>query len=116
MRSEWVGEASMGGVTGHNIESNGNVGDHVNVMGSPILDCLGNVSTCGNLANSPGLRPSLPLAVEHVGVAIGVWNRAVESESRKKSKSRKKPDKVGKVGFDFLSDFWQKSTSLMEMS
>ena len=33
---------------------------------------------------------------------------AVESESLKKSKSRKKSDKVGKVGFDFLSDFWQK--------
>ena len=48
--------------------------------------------------------------------------RAVESESLKvwKSlkvgKSRKKSDKVGKVGFDFLLYFWQKSTSLMEMS
>ena len=35
------------------------------------------------------------------------WTKAVESESLKKSKSRKKSDKVGKVGFDF----WQKSTS-----
>ena len=38
----------------------------------------------------------------------GVIFRAVESESLKKSKSRKKSDKVGKVGFDFLLDFWQK--------
>ena len=38
----------------------------------------------------------------------GVKNRAVEPESLKKSESRKKLDKVGKVGFDFLSDFWQK--------
>ena len=28
--------------------------------------------------------------------------------SLKKSKSWKKSDKVGKVGFDFLLDFWQK--------
>ena len=43
-------------------------------------------------------------------------DKSDESKSLKKSKSRKKSDKVGKVGFDFLSDFWQKSTSLMEMS
>ena len=36
------------------------------------------------------------------------WTKAVESESLKKSKSRKKLDKVGKVGFDFLLVFWQK--------
>ena len=50
-------------------------------------------------------------------------NRAVESDksdeskSLKKSKRQKKSDKVKQVGFDFLSDFWQKkSTTLMEMS
>ena len=35
-------------------------------------------------------------------------DKSDESKSLKKSKSRKKSDKVGKVGFDFLSDFWQK--------
>ena len=38
-----------------------------------------------------------------------VHTRAVESESLKKSKSRKKSNKVGKVGFDFLLDFWQQN-------
>ena len=33
-------------------------------------------------------------------------------ESLKKSKSLKKSDKAGKVRFDLLLDFWQKSTSL----
>ena len=31
-----------------------------------------------------------------------------KSKSREKSKSRKKSDKIGKIGFDFLIDFWQK--------
>ena len=35
-------------------------------------------------------------------------DKSDESKSLKKSKSRKKSDKVRKVGFDFLSDFWQK--------
>ena len=35
-------------------------------------------------------------------------DKSDESKSLKKSKSWKKSDKVGKVGFDFSSDFWQK--------
>jgi len=34
--------------------------------------------------------------------------RAVESESLEKSKNRKKSDKIGKIGSDFLSDFLAK--------
>ena len=38
----------------------------------------------------------------------GVKIRAVESESREQSKIRKKSDKIGKIGSDFLSDFLAK--------
>merc|ERR1719500_1271880 len=68
----------VGGVAGHDVGggngSDGSVGDHSDVVGPPILDCLGNMGSCGNLANSPGLglSLSLPLAVVGVGVAIGV--------------------------------------------
>merc|ERR550534_811262 len=68
----------VGGVAGHDVGggdgSDGSVGDHSDVVGPPILDCLGNVGSCGNLANSPGLglSLSLPLAVVGIGVAIGV--------------------------------------------
>ena len=37
----------------------------------------------------------------------GVKIRAVESESREKSKNRKKSDKIGKIGIDFLLDFFR---------
>ena len=36
---------------------------------------------------------------------MSVSIRALESESREKSKTRKKSDKIGKIGFDFLLDF-----------
>merc|ERR1712212_668174 len=68
----------VGGVAGHDVGggngSDGSVGDHSDVVRPPILDCLGNMGSCGNLAKSPGLRLSLslPLAVVGVGVAIGV--------------------------------------------
>ena len=38
----------------------------------------------------------------------GNLTRAMESESRKKSKNRKKSDKIGKIRSDFLSDFLAK--------
>merc|ERR550517_2187075 len=62
--------ADVGGGNG----SDGSVGDHSDVVGPPILDGLGNMGSCGNLTNSPGLglSLSLPLAVVGVGVAIGV--------------------------------------------
>merc|ERR1712212_368376 len=72
-----VGEG-VGGVSGHNVGGgnggNGSVGDHSDVVRPPILDCLGNMGSCGNLTNSPGLGLSLglPLAVVGIGVAIGV--------------------------------------------
>merc|ERR1719341_1263877 len=68
----------VGGVAGHDVGggngSDDSVGDHSDVVGSPILDCLGNMGSCGNLTNSPGLglSLSLPLAVVGIGVAIGV--------------------------------------------
>ena len=37
-----------------------------------------------------------------------ILTRAVESESREKSKNRKKLNKIGKIGSDFLSDFLAK--------
>merc|ERR1719234_810056 len=70
----------VGGVAGHGNGSDGGVGDHSDVVRSSILDCLGNVSSCCNLTNSPGLGLglSLPLAIGvggvGVGVAIGVWH------------------------------------------
>merc|ERR1740123_2049340 len=73
----------VGGVAGHEVGggdgSDGGVGDHSDVVRSSILDCLGNVCSCGNLTNSPGLglSLSLPLAIGSVvgiGVAIGVWH------------------------------------------
>merc|ERR1712001_498873 len=68
----------VGRVSGHDVGgsngSDGSVGDHANIVRSSILDCLGNVRSCGNLTNSPGLRLTLsfPLAVVSIGVAIGV--------------------------------------------
>merc|ERR1712212_649027 len=69
----------VGRVSGHDVGgsdgSDSSVGDHANIVRSTILDCLGNVGSCGNLANGPGLRLSLslPLAVVSIGVAsIGV--------------------------------------------
>merc|ERR1719177_3391 len=68
----------VGRVAGHDVGggngSDGSVGDHSDVVGPPILDGLGNMGSCGNLTNSPGLglSLSLPLAVVGVGVAIGV--------------------------------------------
>ena len=55
-----VGVASVGNVGGSD-GSDGGVGDHADVVGPSILDCLGNVGSCGNLANSPGLGLSLGL-------------------------------------------------------
>merc|ERR1712088_1032718 len=71
-----VGVASVGNVGGSD-GSDGSVGDHADVVGPSILDRLGDVSSCGNLANSPGLglSLSLPLAVVGVGVAVGVGVR-----------------------------------------
>merc|ERR1712088_1146142 len=68
-----VGVASIGDVGGSN-GSDGGVGDHADIVGPSILDRLGDVGSCGNLANSPGLGLSLrlPLAVVGVGVAVGV--------------------------------------------
>ena len=37
-----------------------------------------------------------------------IYIRAVELESREKSKNWKKSDKIGKIGSDFLSDFLAK--------
>merc|ERR1719239_1127835 len=68
----------VGRVARHDVGSgnggDGSVGDHSDVVGPPILDGLGNMGSCGNLTNSPGLglSLSLPLAVVGVGVAIGV--------------------------------------------
>merc|ERR1719234_833713 len=70
----------VGGVAGHDSVgggdgSDGGVGDHSDVVRSSILDCLGNVRSCGNLTNSPrlGLSLSLPLAIEGIWVArVGV--------------------------------------------
>merc|ERR1719234_1684870 len=69
----------VGGVAGNNVVGGGNgsdggVGDHSDVVGSSILDCLGNERSCGNLTNSPGLglSLSLPLAVGVGGVGVGV--------------------------------------------
>ena len=41
---------------------------------------------------------------------MNVWVliRVVESKSWEKSKNRKKSDKIGKIGFDFLLDFLAK--------
>merc|ERR1740123_1885634 len=78
-----VGVGVVGGVAGHEVGggdgSDGGVGDHSNVVRSSILDCLGNMCSCRNLTNSPGLglSLSLPLAIGSVvgiGVAIGVWH------------------------------------------
>ena len=38
----------------------------------------------------------------------GIYIRAVELESREKSKNWKKLDKIGKIGSDFLSDLLAK--------
>ena len=46
-----VGRVDMGGSN----RSDGGVGDHSDVVGASVLDRLGNVGSCGNLANSPGL-------------------------------------------------------------
>merc|ERR1719234_116793 len=70
----------VGGVAGHDSVgggdgSDGGVGDHSDVVRSSILDCLGNVRSCGNLTNSPRLGLSLPLSVDGVGggrVGVGV--------------------------------------------
>merc|ERR1719234_725626 len=65
----------VGGVAGHGDGSDGGIGDHPDVVRSSILDCLGNVSSCRNLTNSPGLGLglSLPLAIEGIGVArVGI--------------------------------------------
>merc|ERR1719234_2848138 len=69
----------VGGVAGHDSVgggdgSDGGVGDHSDVVRPSILDCLGNVRSCGNLTNSPGLGVSLslPLAVSVGGVGVGV--------------------------------------------
>merc|ERR1740123_112029 len=68
----------VGGVAGHEVGggdgSDGGVGDHSDVVRSSILDCLGNVCSCGNLTNSPrlGLSLGLPLAVGVGGVGVGV--------------------------------------------
>ena len=43
----------VGGISGN--RGDGSVGDHADVVGPPVLDRLGNVGSCGNLANSPGL-------------------------------------------------------------
>ena len=43
-----------------------------------------------------------------VRVRKRLLTRAVESESLEKSKNRKKSDKIGKIGSDFLSDFLAK--------
>ena len=56
--------------------------------------------TCARDVHTDDLSPCTP--------STPFITRAVESESLKKSKSLKKSDKVGKVGFDFLLDFWQK--------
>merc|ERR1719182_1384556 len=71
-----IGVASVGDMGGSD-GSDGGVGDHADVVGPSILDRLGNVGSCGNLANSPGLglSLSLPLAVVGVGVAVGVGVR-----------------------------------------
>merc|ERR1719180_240074 len=53
----------------------GGVGDHSDIVRPSILDRLGNMCSCGNLTNSPGLGLglSLPLAVDGIGVArVGV--------------------------------------------
>merc|ERR1711971_910509 len=67
----------VGGVAGHEVGggdgSDGSVGDHSDVVRPSILDCLGNMCSCGNLTNSPRLGLSLPLAVDGVGVArVGI--------------------------------------------
>ena len=51
--------------------------------------------------------------IEDLGVRVQrqVWIRVVESKSLKVGKSLKigkKSDEIGKIGFDFLLDFWQK--------
>ena len=56
------------------------------------------------LKEPSGLRP--------VRVAI----RAGKSKSLEKAKRREKAEKGGKSEFDLQLDFWQKSTSLVEMS
>merc|ERR1712020_588505 len=41
------------------------------LWGLPSLIASAIVGSCGNLANSPGLSLSLPLAIEHAGMGIG---------------------------------------------
>ena len=59
----------VGRVSGHDVGgsdgSNGSVGDHADVVGPSILDCLGNVGSCGNLANGPRLRLSLEIEFDN---------------------------------------------------
>ena len=45
----------------------------------------------------------------------GFLTIVVESESREKSKNRKKSDKIGKIGFDFLLDFLAKMPKCHKM-
>ena len=52
--------------------------------------------------------PNLKRSVQNINQQRLIWNRAVESERREKSKNRKKSDKIGKIGSDFLSDFLAK--------
>ena len=64
-----IGVASVGGHdVGGSDGSDGGVGDHADVVGPSILDCLGNVGSCGNLANSPGL--GLGLGLEEISTGI----------------------------------------------
>ena len=51
---------------------------------------------------------SAPPFIAHTPTRAVESDKSDESKSLKNSKSWKKSDKVGKVGFDFLSDFWQK--------
>merc|ERR1711990_888368 len=62
------GRVDVGGSNG----SDGGVGDHSDVVGTSILDRLGNVGSGGDLANSPGLSLSLPLAIVDTNMSVGV--------------------------------------------
>merc|ERR1719494_1495587 len=63
-----VGRVDLGGSDG----SDGGVGDHSDVVGTSVLDRLGNVGSGGDLANGPGFSLSLPLAIVDTSMGVGV--------------------------------------------
>merc|ERR1712088_1265359 len=63
-----VRRVDVGGSNG----SDGGVGDHSDVVGTSVLDRLGNVGSGSDLANSPGLSLSFPLAIVDSSMGVGV--------------------------------------------